>query len=267
MSLSAKHTYSHAEPVSTETLAAVWLFCCPKLRRTATQPSSSIVKRELPKVALLCVSHAHIHSVGIQHMPSVVDVVLLLTQSSAMVCTKKLMQSQQPGMLQDFCSLVNDIGENARSRCMKCKLRGGVIKCKGCSIAAHPQCVELTSRQQQVGCACLPPCWGICHRISVYHDCANIQQRQIWQPYKVSCSMLTNMEAFLSIISPLVAEILFMSGVYCAAIATEQTACKQATSYMPKHMILSPCIVLYSVTCCSPLLVAWHYLLGVDNTK
>lgn len=51
---------------------------------------------------------------------------------------------------QDFAALVNEIGETARSRCMVCNKGVGIIKCKGCSIAAHPQCVELTSRQQQV---------------------------------------------------------------------------------------------------------------------
>ena len=53
-------------------------------------------------------------------------------------------------LLQDFAALVNEIGETARSRCMVCNKGVGIIKCKGCSIAAHPQCVELTSRQQQV---------------------------------------------------------------------------------------------------------------------
>ena len=60
-------------------------------------------------------------------------------------------QSQcSPLCLQDFCAMVNDIGERARSRCMECKQGSGLIKCKGCSVAAHPTCVGLNSRQQQV---------------------------------------------------------------------------------------------------------------------
>ena len=59
-------------------------------------------------------------------------------------------------MLQDFCALVNDIGEKARNRCLHCKQGSGLVRCKGCSVAAHPTCVGLVSRQQQVRQAC---CW------------------------------------------------------------------------------------------------------------
>ncbi|DBA96080.1 TPA: hypothetical protein ACH3X1_001578 [Trebouxia sp. C0004] len=56
--------------------------------------------------------------------------------------------------LKDFCGLVNDIGEKARSRCLECKQGSGLIKCKGCSVAAHPLCVGLNSRQQQANWFC-----------------------------------------------------------------------------------------------------------------
>ena len=59
-------------------------------------------------------------------------------------------------VLQDFCALVNDIGEKARNRCLHCKQGSGLVRCKGCSVAAHPTCVGLVSRQQQVRQAC---CW------------------------------------------------------------------------------------------------------------
>ncbi|KAL0036052.1 hypothetical protein WJX79_000012 [Trebouxia sp. C0005] len=56
--------------------------------------------------------------------------------------------------LKEFCGLVNDIGEKARSRCLECKQGSGLIKCKGCSVAAHPLCVGLNSRQQQANWFC-----------------------------------------------------------------------------------------------------------------
>ncbi|KAL0056243.1 hypothetical protein WJX82_009196 [Trebouxia sp. C0006] len=56
--------------------------------------------------------------------------------------------------LKDFCGLVNDIGEKARSRCLECKQGSGLIKCKGCSVASHPLCVGLNSRQQQANWFC-----------------------------------------------------------------------------------------------------------------
>lgn len=61
-------------------------------------------------------------------------------------------------MLQDFCGLVNIIGEKARNRCLHCKQGSGLVRCKGCSVAAHPRCAGLTSRQQQVRLCCLVYC-------------------------------------------------------------------------------------------------------------
>lgn len=67
--------------------------------------------------------------------------------------------------LQEFCGLVNDIGEKARSRCLECKQGSGLIKCKGCSVAAHPLCVGLNSRQQQVS---MLSCIAIMHCVFMH---------------------------------------------------------------------------------------------------
>ncbi|KAL3153902.1 hypothetical protein ABBQ32_013467 [Trebouxia sp. C0010 RCD-2024] len=56
--------------------------------------------------------------------------------------------------LKDFCVLVNEIGDKARNRCLHCKQGSGLINCKGCSVAAHPLCAGLTSRQQQANWFC-----------------------------------------------------------------------------------------------------------------
>ena len=61
-------------------------------------------------------------------------------------------------MPQDFCGLVNNIGEKARNRCLHCKQGSGLVRCKGCSVAAHPLCAGLTSRQQQVRLCCMGYC-------------------------------------------------------------------------------------------------------------